>query len=119
MYTLCSDETGTIPVVWPDDEICRITGKTVYDVEVDDPEVEKDQQFPKMLKFCEKKTYNFTLVITETNVKERSKVYKASQISDVEISASHSPSLNQTLKPVATEMTIVSNPQFLICNDSS
>ncbi|KAK1397392.1 hypothetical protein POM88_007255 [Heracleum sosnowskyi] len=38
LYTLCSDDTGTIPIIWPNDEICRLTGKTVYDVEADDDE---------------------------------------------------------------------------------
>ncbi|KAL8147938.1 hypothetical protein AgCh_005317 [Apium graveolens] len=118
-YPDTSDELGTILVVWPDDEICRITGKTVYDVVGDDPEVEKGQQLPKMLKLCEKKTYNFTIIITETNVKEGSKVYKASQISEVEISASHSPSLNQTLKPVATEMSIGNDSHEINLKDTT
>lgn len=39
LYTLCSDETGTIPIIWPNDEICRLIGKTVYDIDADDNEV--------------------------------------------------------------------------------
>lgn len=39
LYGLCSDETGTIPIVWPDDEICRLTGSTVYDVDAHEDDV--------------------------------------------------------------------------------
>ena len=39
VITLCSDHTGTIPVMWSDDEVTRLTGKTVYDLLADDVEV--------------------------------------------------------------------------------
>lgn len=39
LYSLSSDDSGTIPIVWPDDEISRLTGKTIYDVESDELEV--------------------------------------------------------------------------------
>lgn len=39
LYGVCCDETGAIRIVWPDDEITRLTGKTVYDVEAENTEV--------------------------------------------------------------------------------
>lgn len=39
LITLCSDESGTIPVMWSDDEVTRLTGKTVYDFLADDVQV--------------------------------------------------------------------------------
>ena len=41
LYTLCSDSTRTIPIIWPNNEILRLTGKTIYDVEVDEEQVKK------------------------------------------------------------------------------
>ncbi|KAL1802774.1 hypothetical protein ACET3Z_031421 [Daucus carota] len=74
LYTLCSDETGIIPVVWPNDEIVRLTGKEIYEVEAELDEAGDDQKFPAMLKFPQKKLYNFTLLLTKENVKEGSNV---------------------------------------------
>lgn len=112
LYTLCGDETGNIPVVWPNDEICRITRKTVYDLEVDDDDSDKEVTFPSILKFCEKRTYNFSLVVNKNNVKEGSNVYHASKILEVEISATYSPPVNQSSNTGATEMSIVSTNTF-------
>lgn len=39
MSTLCSDNTGTIPILWRDEELIRLTGRTVYDLLVDDTHV--------------------------------------------------------------------------------
>lgn len=50
LYSLCSDETGTIPIVWPDNEICRLTGKTVYDVESEENEVCQTCQYPVIMR---------------------------------------------------------------------
>lgn len=109
---MCGDETGNIPVVWPNDEICRITRKTVYDLEVDDDDSDKEVTFPSILKFCEKRTYNFSLVVNKNNVKEGSNVYHASKILEVEISATYSPPVNQSSNTGATEMSIVSTNTF-------
>ncbi|KAK1385861.1 hypothetical protein POM88_023596 [Heracleum sosnowskyi] len=92
LYTLCSDNSGTIPIIWPNDEICRLTGKTIYDVDADENEVGDGDKFPPMLKFGVKKTYNFTLCITKENIKESSNVYKATQIcGPLEAFDTHSP----------------------------
>ncbi|KAK1393274.1 hypothetical protein POM88_012330 [Heracleum sosnowskyi] len=96
LYTLCSDDTGTIPIIWPNDEICRLTGKIVYDVEADDDDDVDAIKFPVMLKFGVKKTFKFIISITRENVKEGSNVYTASEIcGPFEISDSHSPNMSK------------------------
>ncbi|KAK1398584.1 hypothetical protein POM88_008447 [Heracleum sosnowskyi] len=103
LYTLCADDTGTIPIIWPDDEICRITGKTVYDVEVDDIDSGRDPVIPDLLKFCVNKIYNFSIILTKENVIEGSKVYKASQISEhVEMSGTNSPNVGKQTANLGT-----------------
>ncbi|KAK1359406.1 hypothetical protein POM88_043880 [Heracleum sosnowskyi] len=110
LYTLCSDNSGTIPIIWPNDEICRLTGKTVYDVDVDENEVGDGDKFPPMLKFGVKKTYNFTLCITKENIKEGSNVYKATQIcGPLEAFDTHSPNDNKNTT-YATEIDYARSP---------
>lgn len=36
---ICFDSTGVIPIVFPDDEIERITGKNAFDMDNDDTQV--------------------------------------------------------------------------------
>ncbi|KAK1361527.1 hypothetical protein POM88_046001 [Heracleum sosnowskyi] len=92
LYGLCSDETGSIAIVWPDDEITRLTGKSVYDVEAEETEVTGLKRIPEILKSFEKKKYNITIILSEDNLKEGSKVYTASNISKpLEVSDSHMP----------------------------
>lgn len=39
VFVLCSDKTGVLPLVFGDREIRRLTGKMVFDVELDLTEV--------------------------------------------------------------------------------
>lgn len=39
LSTLCSDQSGTIPNVWKDEELIRLTGKSVYDILDDETQV--------------------------------------------------------------------------------
>ncbi|KAK1355168.1 DUF223 domain-containing protein [Heracleum sosnowskyi] len=55
LTTLCSDSSGTIPIIWNDEEVIRLCGKTVYDLIADDEEVEDGDKFPAVLKEFEKK----------------------------------------------------------------
>ncbi|KAK1404303.1 hypothetical protein POM88_003908 [Heracleum sosnowskyi] len=50
LTTLCSDSSGTIPIIWNDEEVIRLCGKTVYDLIADDEEVEDGEKFPAVLK---------------------------------------------------------------------
>ncbi|KAK1362026.1 hypothetical protein POM88_046500 [Heracleum sosnowskyi] len=120
LYSLCSDDTGTIPIVWPDDEICRLTGKTVYDVEAEEFEVEGCNKIPELLKSFEKKTYKITIILKDENLKQGSKVYMASNISNpIEMSGNHSPTQNVNVDVKETELTTISAENDLICKDFS
>lgn len=39
LCTVCGDKTGVLPIMFPDDEIQRLTGKYVYDLENENREV--------------------------------------------------------------------------------
>ncbi|WOG88925.1 hypothetical protein DCAR_0208160 [Daucus carota subsp. sativus] len=108
LYTLCSDETGIIPVIWPNEEIVRLIGKEIYEVELDIEESGEGDKFPQLLKFPLKKNYNFTIALTKENLKEGSKVYKALQIYEVmDVCATHSPKQQQNEIQAQTEVTNV------------
>lgn len=104
-----------MPVVWPNDEICRITGKTVYDVEADVKNNGEPETVPDLLKFCVNKTYKFTILLTKENINEGSNVYNAITISEtMEMSATHSPKLKEPVNLDSTQATIVSNSKFVL-----
>ncbi|XP_074336551.1 uncharacterized protein LOC141673705 [Apium graveolens] len=97
-FMLCSDETGTIPVMWTDDELTRFTGKSVYDIRA----VGDGDKFPPILLQFEKKCYTFTVRVSKENVLEGSNVYTAEKVSHPEeISATHDPEgkISLAIKP--------------------
>ncbi|KAK1375148.1 hypothetical protein POM88_031341 [Heracleum sosnowskyi] len=109
LTTLCSDSSGTIPIIWNDEEVIRLCGKTDYDLIANDEEVEDGEKFPAVLKEFEKKDYNITITITNENVKEGSRVYNAAKISDPnEISGNHSPNDKNNIEVKPTEIFMVS-----------
>ncbi|KAK1380382.1 hypothetical protein POM88_027126 [Heracleum sosnowskyi] len=55
LTSLCSDNTGTVPIIWTDEEVVRLCRKTVYDIIADDEEVEDGDKFPTALQEFEKK----------------------------------------------------------------
>ncbi|KAL1803642.1 hypothetical protein ACET3Z_032289 [Daucus carota] len=94
--TLCNDATGLIAIVFPDDEIQRITGKNAFDIE---EELADEKIFPPILKEFEKKEYVITLIIGERNVSKISNIYNATDIADpVEVLGNHSPTEAEDVK---------------------
>ncbi|KAK1401124.1 hypothetical protein POM88_000729 [Heracleum sosnowskyi] len=107
LYTLCSDSSGTVPIVLQNEEVMKLCGKTVYNLEVDENQVGYGDKFPPILKELERKMYNIAICLTEDNVKKGSNVYNASKISDPEeMSASHSPNFKSSIELKPTEMSI-------------
>ncbi|KAL1818319.1 hypothetical protein ACET3Z_013188 [Daucus carota] len=91
--TLCSDSTGTIAIIFLDEDVTRILEKTVFDVEVELFEEKTEGQFPHQLKGLQNQIYDITLNITADNLKKGSKVYEAFQILDkVESGGNFDPS---------------------------
>lgn len=87
----------------------------MYDVDVDETEMSQQKTIPDVLKFCLKKTYKFTLLLTKENITEGSNVYNASNISEtVEMSATHSPNQKHEALVGKTQQTVVSFPEFFI-----
>ncbi|XP_074353401.1 uncharacterized protein LOC141692453 isoform X2 [Apium graveolens] len=104
-----SDATGCVPIVWPDDEVTRILGRIVYEVDADHTEVKGLKVIPDILRTLEKKKYNITIDLTDKNLKEGSKVFYVTYISEpVEITDNHSPSHKQPVQLQQTELTNIS-----------
>ncbi|KAK1402868.1 hypothetical protein POM88_002473 [Heracleum sosnowskyi] len=72
--TLCSDRTGSIVIVFPDEEVTRIIGKTVFDIQAECLEEDEMEQFPDILKQLKNQQYTITIEIQEQNIKKGSKV---------------------------------------------
>ncbi|KAL1825880.1 hypothetical protein ACET3Z_012658 [Daucus carota] len=106
LYTLCSDSTGTVPVMLPNELVIQLCGKTVYDVAADENEVGDGDKFPQILTQLQKKTYNLTLYMSKENIKEGSHVYMASRISGPhEISATSSPTAKTSMDIKQTDIS--------------
>ncbi|KAK1354042.1 hypothetical protein POM88_047298 [Heracleum sosnowskyi] len=75
ILTLCSDETGSIPVIFPDHEIRKLVGKSVFEVQL-----EENDKFPTLLTQFEDQKYTLTLLITEDNIKKVCDAYNAVEI---------------------------------------
>uniref|UniRef100_A0A161ZWY5 Replication factor A C-terminal domain-containing protein n=1 Tax=Daucus carota subsp. sativus TaxID=79200 RepID=A0A161ZWY5_DAUCS len=82
LATVCNDSTGYLGIVFPDEEIQRITGKNVFDIENDSTQVGDSISFPPLLKAFEKKEFIVTLIIGETNVHNSCNVYLAHAIDE-------------------------------------
>ncbi|XP_063950726.1 uncharacterized protein LOC135153027 isoform X1 [Daucus carota subsp. sativus] len=113
---LCADHTGTVPILFTDDELTRFIGKTVYDILADETQVGDGDKFPPILLQFEKRTYNFTLHVTKENVVGGSNVYTAVKVSaDEEISANDDPPETNS---VLIKQTEISNSRTTLNNTS-
>ncbi|KAL1826476.1 hypothetical protein ACET3Z_004888 [Daucus carota] len=75
LTTVCSDASGILAIIFPDDEIQRIIGK----------EVGADgSTFPPLLKQFEKRDYIVTITISALNINKTCKVYKAKKLDNPE-----------------------------------
>ncbi|WOH12422.1 hypothetical protein DCAR_0831926 [Daucus carota subsp. sativus] len=79
VFALCCDKTGVLPLMLADREIRRLTGKMVFDVELDLTE-EPGGNFPLILKNMLNKEYNLTLSINQDNISKMSEVYEVCDI---------------------------------------
>ncbi|WOH11283.1 hypothetical protein DCAR_0830764 [Daucus carota subsp. sativus] len=99
LFTLCSDNTGTVPITLPNEEVVQLIGRTVYDILADDNEVGDGDKFPGALTGLQKKYYDITISISEENVKQGSQVFNATKISKpLEISATNSPGMQTSIQ---------------------
>ncbi|KAL1818734.1 hypothetical protein ACET3Z_013603 [Daucus carota] len=77
-----SDNTGSIAIIFHDDEVCRILGKTVFDIEAEAIQAKMEKKYPALLKSFENKVFIITLQISCNNLKKGSRVYDAYEIGD-------------------------------------
>lgn len=130
----CSDQTGALPIVFPDCEIQRIIDKTVIDLQADCADVnlidqlttflgcvnqfdifmfsvqEKDEdKFPQILNTMLKQKYTINLLITDENITKGSTVYDAKEIiQEVEKVETHDPLKVPDAEMKAAEMDEIS-----------
>ncbi|KAK1352359.1 hypothetical protein POM88_053298 [Heracleum sosnowskyi] len=111
LCTICSDSTGVLAIVFPDDEIERIIGKNVFEIENDDNQAGEGIMFPPLLKEFEKKEYVINLSISKENINKSCKVYKSTKISHVALKlGDHSP--HDELSHVVPEISMNAESEF-------
>uniref|UniRef100_A0A164YFT6 Replication factor A C-terminal domain-containing protein n=1 Tax=Daucus carota subsp. sativus TaxID=79200 RepID=A0A164YFT6_DAUCS len=97
LATICSDSTGVLAVILPDDEIQRIIGKNAFDLENEEEYDQSEVKFPKVLKDFEQKEFSLTLKISERNLDKTSNIYHALKVNGpLEKLGYHSPTNVQT-----------------------
>ncbi|KAL1805639.1 hypothetical protein ACET3Z_028707 [Daucus carota] len=97
LATVCKDSTGCIAVLFPHEEIQRILGKDVFDIENDETQVGESISFPPLLRSFEKKDFLISLKIVEKNINKSSNVYIAHSLQEPpEMLGDHIPSENNT-----------------------
>ncbi|KAK1372882.1 hypothetical protein POM88_029075 [Heracleum sosnowskyi] len=105
LAAVCNDLTGILPIVFPDEDIQRLTGINAFEIDNDENEVGDDIAFPPTLKAFEKKEYIVTLKIRESNINKSNNIYMATEINDPgESLGDHSPSKVQVM--VTTKKTM-------------
>ncbi|KAK1401352.1 DUF223 domain-containing protein [Heracleum sosnowskyi] len=98
LAAVCNDVTGILPILFPDEDIQRLTGKNAFEIDNDENEVGDDIAFPPTLKAFEKKEYIVTLKIGESNINKSCNIYMATEVNDPgESLGDHSPSKVQVM----------------------
>ncbi|KAL1823423.1 hypothetical protein ACET3Z_010201 [Daucus carota] len=80
LCTLCSDESGSIAIIFPDHEITKIIDKTVIDLHANCADEAEEDKFPEILNTFLKKKYTINLCINQDNIQKGSTVYDAHEI---------------------------------------
>ncbi|KAL1815228.1 hypothetical protein ACET3Z_017802 [Daucus carota] len=111
----CSDQTGALPIVFPDCEIQRIIDKTVIDLQADCADEKDEDKFPQILNTMLKQKYTINLLITDENITKGSTVYDAKEIiQEVEKVETHDP-----LKVPDAEMKAAEMDEISVLHDTS
>ncbi|KAK1380987.1 hypothetical protein POM88_027731 [Heracleum sosnowskyi] len=80
LCTICSDQTGSMVVIFPNSEVTRFIDKTVVDIHFDCLKEEDEENFPEILRTFVNQKYTITLQITQDNLNKGSTVYEAKEI---------------------------------------
>ncbi|XP_074342082.1 uncharacterized protein LOC141679488 [Apium graveolens] len=105
----CSDDTGSLAIVFPDDGISRIIDKTVIDLQTDCVDEKDGDKFPEILNTLLRQNYTIILVITKDNLTKGSTIYEAKDIvQKVETVGIHDPNTVRTVEMNVAEMEEIS-----------
>ncbi|KAK1352146.1 hypothetical protein POM88_053650 [Heracleum sosnowskyi] len=97
--TLCSDNTGSIAIIFPASEVSRITDTAVVDIHSECLTEKDEDKFPDVLKIFLNQKYTITLEIKEENIKKGSTVFEAKEIvATMDICDSFDPNTNQRVE---------------------
>uniref|UniRef100_A0A165A0B4 Uncharacterized protein n=1 Tax=Daucus carota subsp. sativus TaxID=79200 RepID=A0A165A0B4_DAUCS len=80
LCTLCSDESGSVAIIFPDHEITKLIDKTVIDLHADCSDEAEEEKFPEILNMFLKQKYTINLSINLENVEKGSTVFHAKEI---------------------------------------
>ncbi|KAK1356728.1 hypothetical protein POM88_049984 [Heracleum sosnowskyi] len=75
------DSTGGLAIMLGDREVRKLTGKTIFDITLDQAEGDEDK-FPQVIKDFQNKHYKMMLKISAENVTKESDVYEAIDIAN-------------------------------------
>ncbi|KAL1826862.1 hypothetical protein ACET3Z_005274 [Daucus carota] len=105
LATVYKDSTCILAVLFPHEDIQRILGKEVFDIENDD--ACSSISFPPLLKTFEKKDFLAKLLISEKNVKKASNVYIAHSLEEPPVMlGDHDPSETNNVVPNPDVLTM-------------
>ncbi|KAK1358280.1 hypothetical protein POM88_051536 [Heracleum sosnowskyi] len=112
LCTVCFDKTGILPIIFPDDEIQRLTGKDAFEIINDDTQVGEGIDFPPLLKQFEMKEYILTLTPSAQNINKSSKVFTAKKVDNPqEIFGNYDPNIPQSPEIKELYVTIESKSE--------
>ncbi|KAL1805355.1 hypothetical protein ACET3Z_028423 [Daucus carota] len=101
----CSDQSGTLAIIFQDYEINRIIDKTVIDLQADCADEKDEDKFPEILNTLLKKKYTIKVYINKENLTKGSTIYEAKEIiQEVEKVGTHDPNPVISVGMVAPEM---------------
>ncbi|KAK1361737.1 hypothetical protein POM88_046211 [Heracleum sosnowskyi] len=120
VFTLCTDKTGSIGIIFPDSEVRRIIQKSVFDIHAEYTEEPLEEPFPEILRQLQHKDYIITLFLSEENIINGSGVYEATEVDNAieksdEVSPGNKISSNEQdmplLKDKQTPIILKDTPQ--------
>ncbi|KAK1360716.1 DUF223 domain-containing protein [Heracleum sosnowskyi] len=95
--TVCSNNTGSMVILLPDDDIIRIIDNTVVDIHAECKTEQEEDNFPEILRFFVNQKYKMTIELNEDNLKNGSTVYEAKEmVENNEVSDSFDPNKEVT-----------------------
>ncbi|KAK1383044.1 hypothetical protein POM88_020779 [Heracleum sosnowskyi] len=108
--TICSDQTGSVGIFFPDNEVRRVIQKSVFDIHAEYIEEPIEEPFPNILRQLHHKDYMIKVLLSEENIINGSSVYEATSVDNaIERSDNFTPCKQITEKE--QDMSIINDNQ--------